>query len=126
MRSLRLLAVGLIFYKRKFKNMQITIKKRIGRETYTFLCEGKNLHELVMESQKLSFQDVDKCGLCQSDDLYLDARIVQNKFSYVEIKCASCMGSVIFGRKMENQDVFYLRKKNNVLDWNKKNSENSE
>jgi hypothetical protein len=91
-------------------NMQLTIKKKIGRDTHTFIVEGKNLHDLVMESKKLSFNNVENCGLCGSDNLVLDGRIAQNKFKYVDIKCLDCRGSLTFGRPQEDPDTFYLRK----------------
>ena len=86
------------------------LKKSIGKNVYTFVAEGKNLYEMVTESQKLSFNDVDKCGCCGSDNLFLNARKAQEKFKYVEIKCAKCKGSLVFGQTQENPDVFYLRK----------------
>jgi len=98
--------------------MQKTIKKKIGRETHTFIIEGENLYEVVMESQKLSFNDVEKCGSCGSDNLILNARLAQKKYKYVEIKCVACRASVVFGSTQENPDVFYLRKNDNKqLAW---------
>jgi hypothetical protein len=92
--------------------MQLFIKKKIGKETYTFTVEGKNLYECVQESQKLSFGNIDRCGCpgCDSDNLILNARLAQKKFKYVEIKCLSCKGSLVFGATQENPDVYYLRR----------------
>ena len=53
--------------------MQLSIKKKIGKNTYTFLVEGKTLYDVLMESNKLSFEDVEKCGLCGSDNIVLGA-----------------------------------------------------
>ena len=39
------------------------IKKKIGNEIHSFSVEGENLHDVVMGSRKLSFNDVDKCGV---------------------------------------------------------------
>lgn len=103
--------------------MEMTIRKQIGKNAYTFIVSGKNLHEVIMESQKLSFEDVDKCGCCESNDLYLNARVAgEKKFEYTEIKCAKCKSQVVFGQTMENSNVFYLRKikegdKKGQLDW---------
>ena len=90
--------------------MNLTIEKKIGKNTYPFTVEGKNLYELVMEQQKLSFGNVDKCGCCESDNLILNARLAQKKFKYVEVKCLKCKASLVFGCTQENPDVFYLRK----------------
>ena len=54
--------------------MEMFIKKEIGKNTYTFVVEGKNLHEMVMESQKLSFGNVKTCGCCGKNNLILNAR----------------------------------------------------
>ena len=90
--------------------MQFSIKKKIGKETYSFLVEGKNLYELVTESQKLSFSNVEKCGCCDSDNLILNARLAKNKFKYVEVKCLACKAALVFGVTQEDPDVYYLRK----------------
>lgn len=91
--------------------MQYAIKKKIGNETHSFLVEGKNLFEVVMESQKLSFGNVEKCGVCSGTNLILNARIAGvKKFKYVEIKCLSCKAALVFGNMTESPDVYYLRK----------------
>jgi len=98
------------------------IEKKIGKRTYEFTVEGENLHEAVMESKKLSFYDVHKCGCCQSDDLVLDAHVAQGKFKYTTVKCNICKASVNFGQQVENSDVFYIRTRDKVgggkeADW---------
>ena len=91
--------------------MQLFIKKRIGQETYTFVVEGKNLFEVVMESQKLSFDDVDVCGVCGKNHLILNARITpEDHYEYVEVKCLSCKAQLVFGRPKKVADTYYLRK----------------
>jgi len=100
------------------------IEKKVGKRTYEFTVEGGNLHEAVMESKKLSFYDVHKCGCCGSDDLVLDAHVAQGKFKYTTVKCNGCKASVNFGQQQENPDVFYLRTRNKAdnsgkeIEWN--------
>lgn len=90
--------------------MQLTERRQIGKRTYTFICEGKNLHEATMEAENLAFGDVDKCGICGSDDLKLTARIAgEEKYKYTEIRCA-CRASVTFGQRKDNPNLFFLRK----------------
>lgn len=95
------------------------IKKKIGKQNYTFVVTGKNLYELTMESQRLSFGDVEKCGVCEKDNLILNARLAQKKFKYVEVKCLDCKGSLVFGCTQEDPDTFYLRKDKTTkkYDW---------
>ena len=97
--------------------MQLIIKKQIGKNTYPFTFEGKNLHEVVMESKKLSFYDIPKCGLCGSDNLVLSAHVAQGKFKYTEIRCVDCRGQLTFGQTQEDPDTFYLRKNDGKYDW---------
>ena len=103
-------------------SFKMKIEKKIGKRTYEFTVEGENLHEAVMESKKLSFYDVHKCGCCQSDDLVLDAHVAQGKFKYTTVKCNICKASVNFGQQVENSDVFYIRTRDKVgggkeADW---------
>jgi len=100
------------------------IEKKVGKRTYEFTVEGANLHEAVMESKKLSFYDVHKCGCCGSEDLVLDAHVAQGKYKYTTVKCNGCKASVNFGQQQENPDVFYLRTRNKAdntgkeIEWN--------
>lgn len=100
--------------------MEMILKKTIGKTNYTFVVQGKNLFDVVMESQKLSFGDVQKCGVCGKDSLVLSAHKAQDKFKYVEIRCLSCKAQINFGQKQEDPDTFYLRKtEDKKFDWKK-------
>lgn len=104
-------------------NFKMKIEKKVGKRTYEFTVEGENLHEAVMESKKLSFYDVHKCGCCGSDDLVLDAHVAQDKFNYTTVKCNGCKASVNFGQQQKDADVFYLRTRDKAdgtgkeVDW---------
>ena len=99
--------------------MQLFITKQIGKKKHTFVVEGENLFELQMEAQKLSFYDVYKCGLCNSESLYLHAYITkEKKFKYIKIACAECKASLTFGQKKDSPNTFYLRKRDDgKLEW---------
>jgi hypothetical protein len=105
-------------------NFKMKIEKKVGKRTYEFTVEGENLHEAVMESKKLSFYDVHKCGCCGSDDLVLDAHVAKGKYKYTTVKCNKCRASVNFGQQQEDSNVFYLRTRDKVdgtgkeIDWN--------
>jgi hypothetical protein len=90
--------------------MELIVKKIIGSTVYPFTFSGKNLHEVVMQSQMLSFPNVHECGICKSDDLYLSAHVAENKFKYTEIRCNKCRAELTFGQRQNNPDVFYLRR----------------
>ena len=89
--------------------MEMFINKKIGRRTYPFVVQGSDLHEVVMESEHLSFEDVKICDLCKSDDLRLTARVAQG-FKYVSIKCNGCRADLTFGRTKADASVFFLRR----------------
>ena len=97
------------------------VKKKIGKDVHQFQVEGENLFDVVMTSQNLSFSDVDKCGLCGSDELRLGAHIAKNKFKYVTVNCKKCKASVNFGQQQEKPEIFYLTTRQEgdkkVLDW---------
>ena len=99
--------------------MKLNVNKKIGRNEYVFQVEGDNLHAVLMETKKLSFNDVPKCGLCDSDLLYLTAYTTKEQgFEYVKVVCAKCSGSVTFGKSKDKKDVYFLRKTDDYkLDW---------
>ena len=97
--------------------MKIITTKKIGKNEYTFEFEGENLFESVIESQNLSFPDVFKCGVCGGDNLRLNADYRgDKKYKYTEIKC-SCGATVTFGQRADNDNVYFLRRKDGELDW---------
>lgn len=101
------------------------IKKIIGKTIYNFVVNGDNLHDVIMESQKLSFGNVKRCGWCDSDDLILNARKAEG-FEYTEVKCLCCKAAIVFGRTKEDSNVFYLRKNDEKkLDWKQSTQENN-
>src|SRR5688572_25055446 len=98
--------------------MKKYVKKKIGKEYHTWEVEGANIYECEIEAGKLSFEDIHKCGLCNSDNLCLQTRFAQKKFKYIYIKCNACIATLNFGQKIEDPNVFYLRKnKNKEYDW---------
>lgn len=103
--------------------MTIYVKKQIGKHTYSFSFEGKNLHEAIMESKKLSFGDVNNCGKCGSNNLVLSAhKTSEQGFPYTKVLCRDCKAYLNFGQQRKDEDVFYLRTRedengNKVLDW---------
>jgi len=86
------------------------VTKKIGKRTEHFTATGNNLFELTMELEKLAFPDVEKCGLCGDNDLYLTAYLAQGKYKYTKIVCAKCGGGITFGQRQDNPDIFYLRR----------------
>ena len=97
--------------------MQLFITKKIGKRSYPFVVEGADLHEAVMESEHLSFPDVPYCGVCNSDDLSLTARVSQG-FKYVSIKCGNCRADLTFGKTKADANTYFLRRNNaGQFDW---------
>lgn len=104
--------------------MKLTVIKKIGKREYPFAFEGQNLHECIMESQKLSFPDIFECQLCKSDNLRLNAYVTtKGGFKYTTILC-ECGAKLTFGQKKDNPDIFYLRRDDKkMFDWKERENE---
>lgn len=104
--------------------MKMNFNKIIGQHNYTFTVEGNNLFELVQESQKLGFYDVEKCGLCESELLNLRSYVTEKGgYEYVKISCGNCGATVTFGKSREHKDTYFLRKnEDKSIAWEKKNT----
>ena len=90
--------------------MQLMTTKKIGKNAYHFTVEGSNLFDCIIEQQKLSFPNVDECGLCGSTNLELTARVAQDKFKYSGIRCNTCGGDVTFGKTQKDENTYFLRR----------------
>lgn len=101
--------------------MELIIKKQIGSRSYNFVVQGADLHEVVMAGEKLSFPDVPKCGLCESDWLRLTAYTTKEEgYKYVKILCGKCKGSLTFGQVKKDPSTFYMRRDDDgKLEWKK-------
>lgn len=98
--------------------LQMMVTKKLGRRQFHFTVQGKNLHEVVVAYERLSFPDLGCCALCGSGNLDLTARKSQGKFEYTSVRCLDCRGGVDFGKRQEDADTFYLRKtENGAIDW---------
>jgi len=102
--------------------MQMFVKKRIGKNTLSFAVTGDNLLECAMEAEKLAFRDVYKCGVCESEYLYLKAyRTKPNdagkQYDYVKVICAKCRASVTFGHREDDRNIMFLRSSDGKLKW---------
>ena len=102
--------------------MKMLIGKTIGKRVYKFEVEGENLFECVMQSQRLGFNDVYKCGMCESEKLYLSAYITkEGSYEYTKIVCANCGGSITFGQTKKDKNCFFLRRnEDKTYAWQKK------
>ena len=101
--------------------LQMMVTRRIGRRQFHFTVQGSNFHETVAEYERLSFPDVPACGLCGSDNLDLTSRVAQGKFKYTSVRCLDCRGDVTFGKREDDDQTVFLRKKAGgqpgELDW---------
>jgi hypothetical protein len=99
--------------------LTLSTTKKIGKNEYVITGEGTNLFECIMELNKASFGDIDTCGICDGNNLYLEAHIAQGKYKYHSVKCAKCMSSLTFGKRKDDDDVSFLRRENGRYDWKK-------
>ncbi|GAB3583960.1 hypothetical protein GCM10027345_30230 [Hymenobacter daeguensis] len=98
--------------------LQMMTTKRIGRRQFHFTVQGNNFYETVAEYDRLSFPDVAACGICGSDNLDLTSRVAQGKYKYTSVKCLACRADLTFGKnKDDDQSYFLRRRENGELDW---------
>jgi hypothetical protein len=101
--------------------IEMIIKKKFGKNSSTFVVGGDTFHDAVLEASKLSFGDVEKCGICASDDLFLGAHETKGEgFLFAYVRCSKCRATLNFGQQ-KKADVVYLRTKEDkkTLDWMK-------
>lgn len=100
--------------------LRLSTIKTLGKNRYTLTGDGENLFECIMELNKASFGDISECGVCGSDNLYLEAHVAQNKYKYHTVKCAKCRSSLTFGRREDDDNISFLRRKEDgSYDWQK-------
>jgi|ERR1035437_3784428 hypothetical protein len=101
--------------------IEMIIKKKFGKNSSTFVVAGASFHEAILESAKLSFGDVEKCGICGSDDLYLGAHETkEDSLLYAYVRCNKCRATLNFGQQKKDKNVVYLRTKDDKsFDWMK-------
>lgn len=86
------------------------IKKKIGKEWHSFSVQGSDLHDVLMQAKKLSFDNMPECGLCRSDDLELSAHTTEDKgFDYAYIRCKKCKATLNFGQQKKDKETFYYK-----------------
>ena len=92
--------------------------RKIGKKKYIIAGQGDDVFEAITDLKKASFYDVHKCGICQSDNLTLDAHVAGvKKFKYATVKCLDCKAQLNFGKTQDGNNTMYLRMKDNKLDW---------
>ena len=85
------------------------LDKKIGDHIQRFAVEGETLYDVVMESKKMSFDDVHQCGVCGAVNLELSAHHTGDGYDYVYVKCKKCRATLNFGQQKKNKEVFYLK-----------------
>ena len=62
--------------------------------------------------------EVSYCGICGSDNLDLASRVAQGKFKYTSIKCRDCRADITFGKREDDDQTYFLRRRESgELDW---------
>lgn len=97
--------------------LKMKFVKKIGNREYEFEVEGKTLYDVITDSQKLSFGDVEACGACGSKNLILSTHVAKDKYKYTEVKCLDCKAALNFGFKTDDPEVCYLKKVDGIYDW---------
>ena len=100
--------------------MRISEVKKIGKKSYTFTGEGENLFQAITELGNASFGDVEKCGICGSDKLILEAhKTKEENYEYCSIRCQDCKSSLTLGKTKKGNNFFLRRDESGKYDWQK-------
>ena len=111
--------------------VEMILKKKFGKNSYTFVVNGDSFKNAVIESSKLSFGDVDKCDICESDELFLGGHVTKEEgHEYAYVRCKKCRSTLNFGTQKKATDVNYLTMREGaggkkVLDWVKYEPKNT-
>ena len=104
--------------------MRVSTSITLGKfNTYKIETEGNTLFDCIYKMGGV--HSVSKCGLCESDYLYLRAtKTTEGDFEYLKVSCGKCQASVTFG-KTKKDGIMYYRRKDGKLDWEKYSNEKS-
>jgi len=111
--------------------LRYKVPKKLGEVTHYFDVEGDDLFDVLMQAEKLSFNDVKDCGLCGGRYLYFKAYHAgeSNEYNYAKVVCVLCGGSVTFGKTKKGETWFLRRvkegKNKGQLDWQAKKGDDS-
>ena len=90
------------------------------------MVEGKDFHDVNIQARLLSFPDVYKCGLCQSEKLYLRSYTTEKeKYEYDKIVCSNCKASLTLGKAKIDGAAFLRKKENGSYDWQESKEDNT-
>lgn len=105
----------------------MTIRKKIGKNTIAFAFEGNSLWECQMQAEKLSFGNLSKCGLCQSENIYLNAYKTQDGgYQYTVIRCGDCKGKLTFGERKDDGSVYFRKNEDGSYKWERPPAQNTQ
>jgi len=90
--------------------MQKISKIKIGKEIHLFAFSGETIWDTVREESKHMFDEILKCGICESDNLDLRAYYPQEEYKYLKVVCRDCKASLTFGSPKKDPSVYYPRR----------------
>jgi MinD superfamily P-loop ATPase len=108
--------------------IRLKVPKKFGKRLYNFEVEAETFFDVLIQAERLSFNSVDKCGVCGSDSLKLSAYVTEkDHFEYVKVQCLNCRASLTFGKKKNDPETYYLRKnEDGAYDWKEFKSDKPE
>ena len=90
--------------------MQKLESVKIGTTRHTFAFEGETFWDTVREANKHMFDEILRCGKCESDNLDLRAFYPKDEFKYLKVVCRDCKASLTFGSPKKEPLVYYPRR----------------
>ncbi len=89
---------------------------KLGKNKATFMFSGQTLYNAVKSSKYVSFQDVEKCGICGGTDLVLDCHEAGG-YEYTTINCKGCRAQLTVGERKDKSAVFLRKDESGNFVW---------
>src|SRR3990167_6620737 len=93
--------------------MELQVTKKLNAST-TFsikLTDGGDLKEALLKLTP--FMQIDRCGLCKSEEITIQARKTKDKkgaeFIYAELVCKKCNAKRNFGEYLQPKGALFLK-----------------
>ena len=87
---------------------KITIRKKIGKSELGYVGDSKNFRESLKEAA-LYATTPDKCTLCESEDVTLDANTSQEGYIFIKVRCLNekCGAAATLGVHKDEQSGWW-------------------
>jgi hypothetical protein len=87
--------------------VKINITKKIGKAQLAVQVEGDKEVDTLLRASAFTTMP-DRCGLCQSDEVQLDANKAEG-FTFIKVRCLKCNATSSMGQYKDGTGCFWNR-----------------